>query len=108
MWIGLKCDVLRREPARYYVLRNVLVRQGEIVLFVPPAADAARPPDGPSRYYFFKPGRGHYVNISYGQRHSAEQTRLQRASIPAKAPSACIGPACLLIMPACPYCTLVP
>ena len=51
--------------AKYYVLRNVLVRRGKIVLFVPPAADGAELPDLPTTFYFFRPGMGDYVHISY-------------------------------------------
>ena len=58
---------MRRDPARYYLLRNVLVRQGDIVLFVPPAADGAEPAGIPEQHYFQRPGIGPYVNISYEQ-----------------------------------------
>ena len=51
--------------ATYYLLRNVLVRRGNIVLFVPPAGNGSKPPDSPVDYYFFRPRKGAHVKISY-------------------------------------------
>ena len=61
---------LRRQPAQYFVLRNVLVRQSGLVLFTPPADDAAasEPPAsaGPTTLHMFQNGRiGGGVNVSY-------------------------------------------
>ena len=56
---------MRSDPARHYVLRNVLVREGQIVLFIPPLAPGAAPHDGPTTLFFFRPGIGPAVNISY-------------------------------------------
>ena len=62
--------LLRRQPAQYYLLRNVLVRQGTLVLFTPPANEVAaseKPAGaGPTTLHMFQNGRiGGGVNVSY-------------------------------------------